>query len=292
MEPDFISQQVVDAKRYYLNLNPAQNAEFAVVCGGLEQTDSEYCVSRESFPYFGVELVVGGSGSVELAGNSFELRPGRLFAYGPDTRHTIRSNPDDPMRKYFVDLTGSRVPDLFEAAGLGQSEVLFSSSTHELIEILEMLDRDARHEFAMSVDICQTLGELFLLKIRQTCHRNVKNLTRAFESFERIRNYIDENYVTLSTVEQVADALGYTTSYISRLFQRFAGGGAYQFLSKRKMNYAAHLLLEKNMLVRDVALALNFNDAFQFSRAFKRVYGISPSTLARTRIKRTAEENE
>jgi AraC-like DNA-binding protein len=45
---------------------------------------------------------------------------------------------------------------------------------------------------------------------------------------------------------------------------------------RQKMNRATELLLDGGLLVKQVAEELGFGDAFQFSRAFKRVYGLPP----------------
>lgn len=48
------------------------------------------------------------------------------------------------------------------------------------------------------------------------------------------------------------------------------------------MNDAAELL-DEGLLVKEVAERLGFADAFQFSRAFKRVHGVPPGRLQQRR---------
>ena len=84
-------------------------------------------------------------------------------------------------------------------------------------------------------------------------------------------------------MQQVAEECDITPVYLSRLFGKFSDCGAYQYLLRRKMNYAAGLLINEGLLVKEVAQQMEFADAFQFSRAFKRVYGISPKQLVAAR---------
>ena len=74
-EPAFVSQQVTEARRYYLNLNPLRKAAFTVVCGGVERMRPEYVVIRRDFPYFAVELVAEGEGTLLLHGRRLHLAP-------------------------------------------------------------------------------------------------------------------------------------------------------------------------------------------------------------------------
>jgi AraC-like DNA-binding protein len=55
------------------------------------------------------------------------------------------------------------------------------------------------------------------------------------------------------------------------------------FLQRLKMNRAAAMLESGHLLVREVADLLGM-DAFHFSRVFKRIHGLSPSTFASERV--------
>ncbi len=90
-----------------MNLNPPKSSRYTVVCGGMELTQPEYSVQREDFPYYCVEFVTAGRGSVTLNDKRFSLAPGVSFAYAPGVRHHIWSDAKDPMRKFSIDFVGS-----------------------------------------------------------------------------------------------------------------------------------------------------------------------------------------
>ncbi|NJM56093.1 MAG: hypothetical protein HC841_09555, partial [Verrucomicrobiae bacterium] len=48
-EPAFVSRQVSEARRYYLDLKPSRKAALTVVCGGVETTAPDYRVERRTF---------------------------------------------------------------------------------------------------------------------------------------------------------------------------------------------------------------------------------------------------
>ena len=66
----------------------------------------DYVVQRETFPYHCVEFVAEGGGMLRLLGRDYPLRAGMVFAYAPRIPHTIRNDPQHPMRKYYVDFVG------------------------------------------------------------------------------------------------------------------------------------------------------------------------------------------
>lgn len=278
-EPAFVSHQVTEATRFYLNLNPSPRARLAVVCGGVELVRGDYVVSRRDFPYYCVELVTEGEGTLLLAGRRHRLAPGVVFAYGPGVRHTIRTHPDCRLRKHYLDFAGSEARALLNAAGLGRWRPLRVTDLHELAAAFEALHREARGDDPLTRDICATQVRLLLLKIRQRTLAGGVRVPPAFQSFERVRRHAKEHFLRLRTVEDLARETHVTPVHISRLFRRFGRTGAYQFLLRLKMHHAAGMLQNECLLVKEAAARLGFADAFQFSRAFKRVHGVPPARL-------------
>jgi hypothetical protein len=142
-EPAFVSQQVSESRRYYLDLTPSQDADFIVVCGGRERLRPDYVIERTTFPFHCVELVVAGRGSVVLNGKRYVLTPGTIFAYGPSVAHTIRTDSTHPMTKYYIDFTGHRAEALLAGTVLGNWSTARVVDPNELSDIFDAIDREA-----------------------------------------------------------------------------------------------------------------------------------------------------
>lgn len=253
------------------------------MCGGVERMQAEYVVRRTDFPFYVIELVVEGEGLLMLDGRRFNLEPGVVFAYGPSVAHTIQTHPEKRMRKYYIDLAGSDARSLLAMAGLSEWKALKVNVFHELIPVFEALRREAVYDSPLSEAVCENLARLLLLKIQQQAGQFGSRFPRSFTTYERLRNYIETHYRRLRTVEDVARECHVTTVHVARLFGRFGRTGAYEFLLRLKMNHAAELL-ENGFLVKEVGEKLQFADAFQFSRAFKRVHGVPPGAFKESRL--------
>ena len=279
-EPAFVSKQVSELRRYYLDLNPATHVDLAVVCGGCERMRSDYLVERTTFPYQCIELVVEGAGNITLNGKRQRLSPGMIFAYGPGIAHTIRTDPRHPMRKYYLDFVGSQAAALIAATPLGSGGAVRVAEPMELVDIFEAIDREARgDDEVMARELCATYLRLLLLKIRSSALEHRGDVPRAYHTYLSIRRHIEEHYGRLHTVEAVAADMHVTPMHVARLFTRFGRTGAYRFILRLRMNRAAELLIDDGLLVKDVADKLGFPDAFTFSRAFKRIHGVPPSAV-------------
>lgn len=245
--------------------------------------DPDYVVERSDFAYFAIEWVSEGRGTLVMGGKEHELASGSLFAYGPGIPHRIANLPPDNMRKYYLDLAGTEAAAWLNKLGLLKGRPVTVARTHELVELWNLIDREARDVADHSHASCEMLVRVFLQKIQQrTVSSRDGESSEAFQTFEMARRLIEERFLEFRTVEEVASEIGFSPIYLSRLFKRFAGSGAYRYLLRLRMNYAAELILERGLKVSAVAERLQYSDAFQFSRAFKRVYGVPPSSLSKT----------
>jgi AraC-like DNA-binding protein len=274
--PHFVSTQVTEARRYFLDLAPKATSRIAVVCGGCERMRPDYAVERITFPFCVLEFVAEGAGLVELAGRRYRLRAGITFAYAPGVPHTIKNEPGRPMLKYYVVFAGTEAKRLLDESPLHGGRAVQVSSPKEVVELYEILQREGASESVYGARICAALVPVLIMKIAQRAVPYAVEESRALATFHRAKHWIERHYVHLRTVEQAAQACHIEVAYLSRLFQRFGHTTPYRFLMRLKMNRATELLVDDGMLVKEVAAKLEFADAFHFSRVFKRVYGLPP----------------
>lgn len=93
--------------------------------------------------------------------------------------------------------------------------------------------------------------------------------------------YIREHFKEQIGLQEVADAVGLNFAYLSYLFKQEMGIGFSGFLLELRVEYAKDLLKNTSYKIKDVALESGFNDYHYFSKAFKRLNGISPAEYRR-----------
>lgn len=90
------------------------------------------------------------------------------------------------------------------------------------------------------------------------------------------------------SVESVAARMGYNKDYLSRMFKRRFGSGLLSYIHHIKLDAAKKLLSTTNLHVKEVAFGVGIEDEKQFSKWFKRMSGLSPTSyrhaFARTRL--------
>ena len=78
------------------------------------------------------------------------------------------------------------------------------------------------------------------------------------------------------TVGTIAGHCFVSEIYLRKLFSKYRGIPPAKMLTKIRMNEAYLLFLDKRS-VKETALRVGYSDIFQFSRAYKRFFGFSPS---------------
>lgn len=141
----------------------------------------------------------------------------------------------------------------------------------------------------------QNPGRYFMLKaylIQVLClivreiHEEKKGVSRegyVFQStgkkyvVQQIMKYMEEHYPEKISLEHIATNMYLSSFYISKIFKSETGDTPINYLISLRMEKAKELL-DKNPeeTVQKVAAAVGYEDAYHFSKVFKKYYGISP----------------
>jgi AraC-like DNA-binding protein/quercetin dioxygenase-like cupin family protein len=281
--PSFFSAQIAYARRFYLDLNPPSSHPLAVVSGGAEHCRADYHVKRPGFQYHSVEFVAAGQGLLILAGKEHRLSAGDVFTYGPGVRHEIQSDAKHPLVKYFVDFTGRRASQLLKGSGPKIGWLVQTSNPPDIRRLYEELISAGLRSTPYRQSICSVVLEHLILRISETAVAPGTVGTVAFETYQRCHQFITSNYLQFTGLTEIAESCQLDAAYLCRLFRRFDHESPYQYLTRLKMIHAAERLQVPGVLVKQVADQLGFGDAFQFSRSFKKVLGVSPKKFVAMR---------
>ncbi len=68
-----------------------------------------------------------------------------------------------------------------------------------------------------------------------------------------------------------------STDHLRKLFKQYTGMTPLEYLTHMRMNYAANLLYNKSLTIKEIARMVGFIDPYYFSKAFKKMMGKSPT---------------
>ena len=283
--PSFIAGQIREYRYFFLNLAPSPRSGLTVVCGGWERCAPDYLIDRADFEFYGMEYVARGKGLLTVDGIENKLLPGSVFAYKPFTAHTIRTSPDDPVVKYFINFSGLDARRIISRKVLGAHGIAYLHDSQPIHDLYEQMLETGLKGGVLATRLCVLLLELLSLRIEENAHTPSEAHSRARQSFERCRGELQNHFRTIQSVSELAALPHFDPAYLSRLFYRFVGESPHEMLTRLKMNEAAAHLIGGRYTVKEVAARVGFSDPYHFSRVFKNHHGIPPVRFqgARTR---------
>jgi AraC family transcriptional regulator, regulatory protein of adaptative response / methylphosphotriester-DNA alkyltransferase methyltransferase len=83
-------------------------------------------------------------------------------------------------------------------------------------------------------------------------------------------------------IEEVSRRVATSPRQLQRVFADVGGRGFREHLRAIRMAHASELLATTELPVKQIARRVGYDDPSQFSKAFKRTYGMSPSKLRAT----------
>lgn len=92
-----------------------------------------------------------------------------------------------------------------------------------------------------------------------------------------IVKYIQDHYTQDLGLEQIADEMGVSVKYVSRIFKDKTGVYLTDFINQIRIDKAKELLVHTDMRVNDIAGSIGINSRTTFLRVFKKVEGVSPN---------------
>ncbi len=103
-----------------------------------------------------------------------------------------------------------------------------------------------------------------------------------FEILSAVLEFIDENLTEELTPEMCAEKCCYSLSSLQKRFRCTFRIGVSDYIARRKLTMAAKEMLATDTPILDIALKYGYNSHEVFTRAFMRLWGITPSKFRKT----------
>lgn len=216
-----------------------------------------------------------GRGMVEIDGQTFPLQQNEVFCIPRLCKHRYWADEEDPWSLLWVHFKGDdcchypldslRVCRLAATETVQRMEFLFNLLFHTLEQ-----DYTLGNFIYLSQLLALILGETYARRqdVGTTALQN-RQVTRA------VRFMYRHLYQDL-TLAELSEAMGLSQSSLSAVFRQCTGHAPMDFFTRLKMKEACNLLRSGKEYVYEVAQHLGYKDPYYFSRAFKKVVGVSP----------------
>lgn len=93
---------------------------------------------------------------------------------------------------------------------------------------------------------------------------------------QKILEYINENFITLENITDIAERFFITKYHLCRIFKESTGISVVKYINGLKIQKACSLLDKTNLTVTEIGFDCGFNSSMYFCKTFKQITGTSP----------------
>lgn len=255
---------------------------------GLYQFGWEHCEPSHSFGpamrnHFLFHYVISGTGTLFAENSkkesiSYSIKSGQGFMIFPNQICTYIADAQQPWEYVWIEFDGLRAKETVELSGLCINSPVYKAKYKDIAqtmkdEMLYIVNHKDDSPFHL-------IGHLYLfidsfVKSSTIAQISKSNNLRDFYIKEAL-SFIEQNFQNDITVEEIASCCGLNRSYFGKIFHEVLGKSPQEFLISYRMTKATELLKLTSLSIAEVGSAVGYANQLHFSRAFKKIYGISP----------------
>jgi YesN/AraC family two-component response regulator len=110
----------------------------------------------------------------------------------------------------------------------------------------------------------------------KTSNQTSQSFFPSLPHLKEVFSFIEANYNQGITLNDVAQAMGYSSAYLTNLVGKQTGKTINRWIIERRMVAACHLLEETNKPIEAISREIGYQDACHFSRQFRKYWKTTP----------------
>lgn len=209
---------------------------------------------------------------------------GNMILYRPKEPQKYEYYGEDQTEVFWVHFTGNNVTNILRSYGFTDGQRVFYCG---LDPIYRQLFRAMINELQMCKTGYPEMLEMYLRQIFIRLQRYFfttfsTNNIHVVEEIDRATTYFNEHYNEQINIDEYARKNNVSTSGFIRNFKMCTGSTPMQYILSKRIYNAEILLRNPDYNVSEVARIVGYENPLYFSRAFKKIKGVSPSAYQKS----------
>ena len=254
--------------------------------------ETDHIIDSHTQIYHELCCVVAGTGIFSRNGKTFSVKEGDILISPIGSEHMIISDPKNPLRIFYCAFVFDpehpefHVYSEFEKFLYDDLSPVISDK-FRIANVFTFLFNEVQNEHQNKSTILKLELELLFL-LTQRCFDEKPTTTFHYSKDKNSKNqlvydiiqYIDNHLFHITKLPDIADALGYSYSYITQSFSSVMQESLISYYRRQRLKKAADLL-SQGFTVTAITNMLKFDSIQSFSRSFKSYFGVSPSNYSK-----------
>ena len=256
-----------------------ENFEMNVDECGIEQGIPGLGYKYEVLKNAVIHYVTKGYGTFKFNGKVYNLKQGDIFILLKGMQVEYVASIDDPWEYYWIGFSGSNANEYLNRTSITDSCVANCEENSKIPQIiLNMCEISKTYNPSRSDDI------LLLKELYSLLYALIEEFPKPFEYKDKelhtyiqdALNFINSNYMHSITVQEIADYVNLSRSYLYKMFIKNLGISPQRYLINLRMYKATLLLKGTKLPIGEVASSVGYSDSLLFSKTFSKHFLMSP----------------
>ncbi|MBQ8136650.1 MAG: helix-turn-helix transcriptional regulator, partial [Clostridia bacterium] len=242
---------------------------------------SDVAAHYDSHVHSAVEIILPDRGAsvYHLPDQTYRVKPGQVLIVPSGCPHTLTEAAD--TLRYLILFEPNafyNLQDMASISAMTQRPIYLCEDNEITGPVRELLKKTVECYFSregMWNTMCYSyLLQLYALLGREYLLKAVPDAPKVRRSIDpelmnSAMTYIAEHYMNELPLEEVAAFTGFSKYYFSRVFKEFAGVSFTEYLTVKRVNAAANLLIHSDKPIREVVAEAGFGSIATFNRIFR-----------------------
>jgi len=254
---------------------PGSRSDFS-----LSKRETHANSSLHTHAFFEFELYLSGKGTIRVNHHETAIQPGVGVLLAPTDYHQILL--EETVTLLNLSFTGNAVPKpVLDRILAKRADSYFTVTEDDAKTICKLFDialayraSEAAFDDGFADQCTEALLTLVLRYVLPGTKR--KKDTAVLNAL----SYIHANLREDLSLEQIADAVKLTPTYLSTVFKNTTGDHLKAYILKARVSFAQRLIRYNGLSATEACFAAGFNTYSSFLRAFKKYTGMSPAEYA------------
>lgn len=254
----------------YSMVNDRFTCEYSTRKAGWSMHKLHYHKSYEIF------VMTSGSTTILSSDRLIEARRGDVMLFQKNSLH--KNNGGTTHSRYVVNFSDEFLNEHFTETTsllLCFKNPKLSLTDNALSLICSLIDTmiKGKNEYAFLAAILALLNDPSCMVQQPQRYKN--------ESVNCVLEYINHNYRTISSLDEISDTVHISKSYLCQLFSKNIGITVTEYLNSVRIKNACKMLSDRNLNITETALNCGYSSPAYFCKIFKKIVHMTPNEYKR-----------
>ena len=234
-------------------------------------------LTRNDGELFLFQYTLSGQGQINTENKSYHVNAGDAFMVEIPSNHSYYlPKTSNHWEFIFILMEQSNLIEYWQEIVGRLGTLIKMEPTCSAILFLESIIHSAGKNDITDGYRASSIVYQFVMEFYRFSHSLKKDKKALPECIIKARKNMDKHYSEIQSLEDIAEAVGLSKYYFTRLFSKSTGYTPIEYLTKIRMEKAVDLLINTDLTVDDIAKLIGYSNGSYFIKVFRQWIGYPP----------------